>query len=131
MIKVIEVITPEDIEAVKGVMKDLYSDNISELFGLWENNICVGGFSVNKNPKGEFTFVVNSKSSVGIAKALQTIFGKLFKKYTQLQSRVQLANKKSIKGTAQFGARKVYIENGQQVFIFTKQLWKYQKRWPL
>ncbi len=131
MIEVFEAFTDQDKAIVNTVIGNIADPTASEIFGLWENGKCIGGFSVTSNPKGYFTLVYNLTSGIGIAIALQKIFKQLFKKYKYLHARISVSNKKSIKMITQFGGRRIYIEDGEQVFIFTKDLWKYEKRWPL
>ncbi len=105
--------------------------NGRQVFCFYENGRCVGGASVSNDGTSDFRFFIASKDSVGICRVLWQVFKEILPAHPVLTSKILRSNTKSIKGTLQYGAKVAFKNDKELTLVFSKEMWKYQKRYPL
>lgn len=132
MIELRKAETPEQYVEIYVACKSFFVKiNDEEFYGFYENGVCIGGASVSNNGLHEYRFYIDTKNSVGILKITWELFKIILPNHPVLTSKIQRSNVKSIKGTMQYGAIVAYKNSREVTLVFTKDMWSYQKRYPL
>jgi hypothetical protein len=110
-------------------MKDVGDINMFLIYGIWQDNICVGGAGLSGVFKNEFSIGFNCKPSISLGKTICFILSEVLKVKPQIKGQISKFNVKCKKLAIQVGFKIVYQKNDIIFYELSNLSDKLKKRW--
>ena len=110
-------------------MQGVGNINMFLIYGIWKDNICVGGAGLSGIFNNEFSLGFNCKPSISLGKALCFILSEILKVKPQIKSSINTSNLKSKKLAIQLGFKIVYRKDDIIFYELSNLSDKLKKRW--
>ena len=123
-------ITDDEIAIVRKAMPLFGTSTGVCIYGYWDDGKCIGGSYLQKQFPHELVMEFYCHCPT-VIKAIANSFSGMLKIYPQLNAKIEITNKKSLKIAKMLGFVKLYIADNKVAFQFNRKNSRYNKRCPL